>query len=389
MTKINDDKVTFPDQSPVTDAKLDQIRVTLHDVKLSIDKLLTSKAPGIDNISPYILKQTKHVIAPILHRLFNRSLFDCRFPSVWKLSNVIPIHKKESRSDPSNYRPISLTSTLSKVFEKSVSSYLLSYLLSNNLLYEFQSGFLPKHSPTHQLIEIYHTIASNMNNHTATSIVFADISRAFDRLSHRGLYAKMDLYGFSKPVKDWLISFLSERKQRVCVNGTYSDWQETHAGVAQGSVIGPIMFLLMINDLPSHLQSNTRLFADDTSLIFSHPPSFDITNDINDEMTRLRQWADTWMIDLNPTKTKFMCISPPDNNRVTPSPSFHGTPIEIVDSHKHLGLIINNSLTWKDHIDYLVTKVSKRIGILRALKFRLTRTCLRTIYMTHIRSVLE
>ena len=172
VTKIDDDNATFPQLTALTNARLDLIHVTLNDVKLSIHQLKSTKAPGIDKISPYILKETKDIIAPILLRLFDRSLLESKFPSVWKLSNVIPIHKKDSRSDPSNYRPISLTSTLSKVFEKSVSSHILSYLLSNNSLYEFQSGFLPHHSPTHQLTEIYHTIVSNLNNRFATSIVF-------------------------------------------------------------------------------------------------------------------------------------------------------------------------------------------------------------------------
>ena len=117
-------------------------------------------------------------------------------------------------------------------------------------------------------------------------------------------------------------------------------------------------------------------------------PNVDITTDINDEITRLLSWADTWLIDLNPTKTKCMNITTA-HIKITPSPSFNGTPIEMVDSHKHLGLVINTSLTWNDHIDYTMDKVSKRIGILRMLKHRLTRSCLRTIYVTHIRSVLE
>ena len=258
--------------------------------------------------------------------MFNRSLKDSIFPSVWKKSHVIPIHKKDSRSIPSNYRPISLTSILSKIFEKAVVKYLLSYLLSNSLIYQYQSGFLPKHSPTHQLTEICHRIVSNLKDGLAATIVFADISRAFDRLSHRGLYSKLDLYGFSQSVKDWLLSFLTGREQRTRVNGIFSDWSKTYAGVAQGSVLGPLMFLLMINDLPDHMHNDTPSFADDTSIFFSHSPRDNITDRINDEMTR--HWADTWMIDLNPTKTKCMNITFA-RNPIIPTPSFNNTPIEM------------------------------------------------------------
>ena len=199
---------------------------------------------------------------------------------------------------------------------------------------------------------------------------------------------KFDLFGFSPEIKDWLFSFVTGRLQRTCINGVYSEWAETKAGVPQGSVLGPILFLLMINDLPKHLEHDARLFADDTSILFTHDPKTDITDVINDEMTRLQTWADMWMIDLNPTKTKCMHVTFALNHTV-PSPSFRGTPIELVNSHKHLGLIINNSLTWTDHIDYISTKVAKRIGLLRSLKFKLSRSCLKTIYIAHIRSILE
>ena len=388
VTNINDDSVNFPRLTPITDNRLDSILLTNRDVIEAIDTIPSNKSPGPDHISPIVIKHVKNTLAPILVRLFNRSLKDSKFPSVWKRANVVPIHKKDSRSDPSNYRPISLTSILSKIFEKAVVKYLLIYLLINNLIYEYQSGFLPKHSPTHQLLEIYHCIVSNLKDNMATSIVFADISRAFDRLSHRGLYCKFDLYGFSTDIKDWLFSFLTGRAQRTCVNGVYSDWSVTRGGVGQGSVLGPLLFLLMINDLPSHLHNKVRLFADDTSIIFSHNPSVDITDMINSDMTRLKQWADTWMIDLNPTKTKCMHVSFAHNTKV-PSPFFNNTPIEIVHSHKHLGLVLNDTATWKDHIDYLTKKTAKRIGILRSLKYRLSRAALRTIYITHIRSILE
>ena len=389
VTCIDDDNVDFPDMASLTDSRLDIIQLSTRDVTDAIASIPANKSPGPDNISPYLLHQINLSIAPVLVRLFNRSLQESKFPSVWKRSDVIPIHKKGERSDPCNYRPISLTSILSKVLEKAVAKYLLSYLTSNNLIYKFQSGFLQNHSPAHQLTEICHHVYSNLKDKAATTIVFADISRAFDRLSHRGLYRKLDLYGLSNGMKDWLLSFLTNREQRTRVGGTYSSWSQTRGGVAQGSVLGPICFLLMINDLPSNLTHDVRLFADDTSIIFTHPPSVDITDTVNDEMTRLQDWADTWLIELNPTKTKCMHITSARIRAITPNPKFRGTPIEIVHSHKHLGLVLNDDMTWTDHLDHLTTKVSKRIGILRSLKSRLNRSCLRTIYVAHIRSILE
>ena len=225
-------------------------------------------------------------------------------------------------------------------------------------------------------------------NKLSTTIVFADISRAFDRLSHRGLYAKLDLFGFSTAIKDWFYSFLTGRRQRTNVNGVFSHWSFTKAGVPQGSVLGPLIFLLMINDLPTKLTNDVRLFADDTSILITHSPTIDPTDTINDDVNKLMTWADSWLIDLNPTKTKCMSISY-SNSFTIPSPSFRGTPIDIVSHHKHLGLILNDKMTWTDHIEYLTDKVARRIGILRSLKYKLSRSCLRTVYVTHIRSILE
>ena len=153
-------------------------------------------------------------------------------------------------------------------------------------------------------------------------------------------------------------------------------------------MLGPITFLLLINDLPSHVNSPSRLFADDTSLIFTHPPTENITDLVNSEIVRLKQWADTWLVSLNTSKTKCLHVHS-SRSSIVPSPVFDGDPIEVVQNHKHLGVVLNSSLTWGDHINYIIGKVSKRIGILRLLKSKLNRSSLRSIYITHIRSILE
>ena len=388
VTHIDDDTRTFPQLTPLTDARLNSIRITTDDIIKSIDSIPLNKTPGPDAISPYIIQQVKFAITPILLKLFNRSLSESVFPSVFKLANVIPVHKKGSRSDPCNYRPISLTSVLSKIFEKTVSRYLLNYFLSNNLIYKHQAGFLPGHSTAFQLVEIYNTLTSNIERSLATSLIFCDISRAFDRLSHPALYSKLIEYGLSIEIRNWLLSFLSNRKQRTVVNGIYSDWGELRAGVAQGSVLGPLLFLLMINDLPTSVFADTRLFADDTMLLFTHDPRSDISDYMTEDMRRLQNWADTWMIKLNPDKTYCMTVTLA-RNKVVQTPKSLGKPISNVHSYKYLGLFLNDRASWSDHINYITNKVSKRIGVLRYLKYKLNRKSLMTIYTTHIRSVLE
>jgi len=299
-----------------------------------------------------------------------------------------PDIQKGSKTEPTNYRPISLTSIFSKIYEKSVLKYILDYLLTNNLIYPFQAGFLPNHSTVYQLIEIYHRIAQNIDDQLATSLIFCDISRAFDRLSHRGLYIKLEQFGFSTEMRNWIHSFLSDRKQRTIINGYFSEWGDLKGGVPQGSVLGPVAWLLMINDLPKFIKNDTRLFADDTSIIFSHKPDHDISDVMTEDLIRLQTWADAWMITLNPSKTVCMNITMV-RNKVIPEPKSQGQPIQIVKSHKHLGLYLNDTANWSDHIEYLVSKVSRRIGVLRSLKYKLNRSSLKTIYMSHIRSLME
>ena len=388
VSDINDDENVFPAQFPRTEARLPDICITSNDVTEIINSLPDNKAPGPDSVNSFVLKRIAESIAPVLCDLFNRSLNDSIFPAIWKFANVAPIYKKGSKSDPNNYRPVSMTSILSKVFEKVVLKYLMPYLLDNNLISKHQSGFIPKHSTANQLIEICDDVTNNLKNHLATTIVFADISRAFDKLSPKGLYCKLNQYGLPVKLRKWIYNFLTNRQQRTCVGGIYSDWRELKGGVAQGSVMGPIAFLLMINDLPDSILNKTHIFADDTSILFSHSPRIDITDIINSDLDRLQHWAETWKLELNPSKTKFMTISF-SKDSVIPRPVSKGQLIEHVSCHKHLGVYLNDDMNWQDHLDHVTAQASKRIGVLRSLKFRLSRTSLRTIYISHIRSKLE
>ena len=388
VTYVGDENKVFPEQLPRVEARLDLIQVTAEDVFEAINSIPISKAPGPDSITPFVLRNIAISISQPLAILFNCSLSSNTFPNLWKFSTVIPIFKKGDRSDPKNYRPISLTSIISKVFEKTVLKYLLPYLLNNKLITDKQAGFLPNHSTSYQLIEICNTLATNLKHGLATTILFADISRAFDRLSHRGIYCKLDQYGLSLGIRQWIFSFLTDRKQRTLVGGEYSDWKTLKGGIGQGSVLGPVIFLMMINDLPETLINTTHLFADDTSVLFSHSPKTDITLSMNEELRRLDQWADTWMLDLNPSKTKFMTVST-CREVVIPSPATRGQSIEYTRSHKHLGVTFNDKYTWTDHVHQIIDQVSSRIGVLRSLRFKLSRSCLRTIYISHIRSKLE
>lgn len=178
----------------------------------------------------------------------------------------MPLFKKGDAHQPSNYRPISLLSTVGKVFERILHKHLHNYMLENKLLYKLQSGFLPNNSNVYQLLEIYHEICVNRENKNDTCFVFCDISKAFDKVWHLGLLQKLEAYGISGKLLSLITDYLSDRNQFVFLNNSQSDYLSTNCGVPQGSVLGPFLFLIYINDIADDLESIARLFADDTSI---------------------------------------------------------------------------------------------------------------------------
>ena len=216
-----------------------------------------------------MLRGTADTVCKPLLIIFKKSLITCKFPANWKLARVMPAFKKDDKSNPSNYRPISLLSCVGKVMERVVYKYIYNYIVEHALLYAFQSGFLRGHSTVYQLLEIYHKICQNLDEKLINIIIFCDISKAFDRVWHKGLIRKLQSYGISGDLLEWLKDYVSNRKQVVFVNSELSDFGNITAGVPQGSVLGPLLFLLYINDITDNLGNLARLFADDTSLSYS------------------------------------------------------------------------------------------------------------------------
>ena len=201
--------------------------------------------------------------------MFNLSLDWGEFPSIWKRANVTPIHKKDSKSKTDNYRPISLLSCVGKILEKIVFKYMFNYFRDNFLISLHQSGFTPGDNTINQLVYLYHTLCEALDKKKDVRIVFCDISKAFDRVWHAGLVHKLRCMGIKGKLLNWLISYLQDRYQRVVIKGQTSAWGKIKAGVPQGSVLGPLLFLVYINDLVNEVRNNIKLFADDTVLFIT------------------------------------------------------------------------------------------------------------------------
>ena len=264
---VDDRNKVLPPPKPVLFDHLDILEITPQTVKDVFNGLDVNKACGPDLMSPRLLKEGSVVLAEPYSIIFTSSLQLGHFPSPWKDGNLTALHKKDDRSLPSNYRPITLLCQPGKSMERCIHKELFNYIHEHNLLTPLQSGFIPGDSTTFQLLHTYHMFCEAVDSGKEVRVVFCDISKAFDRVWHRGLIHKLRDMGCSESLLKWFKSYLSNRRQRVVLNGLASEWSFIMAGVPQSSILGPLLFLVYITDIVNELQAHVRLFADDTSAI--------------------------------------------------------------------------------------------------------------------------
>ena len=250
------------------------------------------------------------------------------------------------------------------------------------MLSSFQSGFIPGDSTINQLTYLYHTFCEALDSGKEVRAVFCDISKAFDRVWHAGLLYKLEAAGVTGEVLNWFKSYLSDKRQRVILPGVSSVWNFIGAGVPQGSILGPLLFLLFINDIVNGIDSNIRLFADDTSLFIIVDNAPYAAACLNFDLDRITRWAATWLVTFNPSKTEALLLSRKLNTIHHPPLYMENVQIQEVKSHKHLGLYLSSDCSWHQHINYIKDKAWLRINIMRKLKFKLDRKSLETIYTT-------
>ena len=308
-------------------------------------------------------------------------------PKAWKKANVIPIHKKGDKDIVNNYRPISILPILSKVLERIVFKSVYNYLHVNQLLSMHQSGFRPGDSTVNQLVYMYHQFCEALDKKKDVRIVFCDISKAFDKVWHKGILYKLKKLGINGDLLNWFQDYLENRLQRVIIKGQMSWWSLIEAGVPQGSVLGPLLFLIYINDLAEAVNCSIKMFADDTCLYITVEDPADGAEILNRNLSGVHDWATQWIVNFNAEKTKSMIIS----NKIMPHPPIHfaGSQIVNVTKHKHLGLTLSSNLSWTEHINLILKDSSKMLEIIRKLKYDLDRKTLETIYFSFIRPKLE
>ena len=384
-----DDSSTPVPMLDIPTTTLDRIEVNSEEVEDILKSLDTSKAVGPDGIHPRVLKESSSVLCKPLTDLFNFSLRKCIFPDSWKRANVVPIHKKSDKSLVDNYRPVSLLSIIGKVMERIIHKHVHNFFLSTNFISPFQSGFSPGDSTTNQLLFLYNSFMRAVDEGKEVRVVFCDISKAFDRVWHRGLIQKLKGAGVAGDLLEWFSNYLKDRKQRVVIAGSNSGWLDITAGVPQGSILGPLLFLVYINDITSNISSNIRLFADDTSLYLIVDLPDTAATLLNDDLSRISEWANTWLVSFNAAKTKHLLISRKRHTPVHPPLFMNNVEITSVKEHKHLGILLSNDGAWQAHIESILSKAWRRVNILRKFKFILDRKSLEKLYFSFIRPILE
>ena len=387
---MNDDiNQTLPTIDDWPRHNISKINVTASSVYDFLSILNTSKATGPDNLNAKILKNTAKSISKPLAKIFNYSLYSHTFPSCWKKAHVSPIHKKGDQHIVNNYRPISLLCILSKVFERIVYRDVYNFLLKHDKLNKYQAAYREGSSTEFQLLEIYDSILKAVDSGKLTRYVFLDCSKAFDRVWHRGLIHKLKKLGITGILLKWFTSYLEDRSQCVVINGKVSEQRKLEAGVPQGSILGPLLFLIYVNDINDVVTtSQLRLYADDCSLFCSGKNINEINRNLNEALEKISQWAKDWKITFNAQKTESITFSTRKPRHIEPL-VMNNTQIMEVNEHKHLGCILQNNCKWRRQLDNLTINCARKVDILRSLKHTLSRKTLEHLYKAFIRPKLE
>ena len=353
-----------------------------------VKHLNSTKSSGHDGISVHLLKQIIYNISVPLTYIFNLSLLTGMCPNSLKIAKVIPIYKKDDSSLINNYRPISLLPSISKILEKLVYKRLYSFLQNNNILIPNQFGFRQGHSTEYAILHMYDKIIEAFSNNEHIIGIFMDLSKAFDTIDHKILIHKLQHYGIRGRALSWFINYLQDRQQYVSFQSHESHKLNIKSGVPQGSILGPLLFIIYINDIVNSAPLlNFIVFADDTSISFSHKNIETLITQLNSELLKISRWFKSNKLSLNVSKTNYIYFKKTNvHEEININIEIDGLLLIEKQSLKCLGVTIDSHLTWQEHISNVHTSISRNIGILYKLKNYLSERSLVILYNSLILS---
>ena len=374
---------------------IDNTELSFNEFENAFKSLQRNKACGIDNINGNIIIDAYDEIKQPLFQIFKKSINEGVFPDSLKIAKVSPIFKSGDNSLLGNYRPISVLPVFSKILERIMYNRLYTFFNDNNLFFVKQFGFQKNTSTEHAILQLINDISKAFAKKEFTLGVFIDLSKAFDTVNHDILLKKLDFYGIRGNTQKWLRSYLGNRKQYISFNKHgFTDLCNIICGVPQGSILGPLLFLIYVNDLyKASSELSAVMFADDTNLFLSDKSIDSLFTKMNSELLKVSTWFKANKLSLNISKTKFSIFHPSSKRRFIPTE----LPIlKIDDVHitrdpvtKFLGVLIDENLSWKAQIANVASKISKSIGILYKATPFLNKTLLKQLYSAFVHSYLS
>ena len=379
----------LPDKQPPCESpKMEDVKFNPSVIAEILKHMKNSSSPGPDEISQRIIKEVADEVSLPLSILYSKSIKSGQLPGDWKKANVVPVFKKGSKGEPINYRPISLTSVVVKVMERIIKERMMKHLSINNLLRPSQHGFMPKKSTTTNLVTYMNYVTKKIDDGLPVDVLYVDFAKAFDKVPHKRLIQKLNRYQFSQELMIWIEAWLADRKQRVQVNGKYSKWLDVTSSVVQGSVLGPLLFILFIDDIDSCLGNYSGLiskFADDTKIAKVVKDSAS-ASEMQTVIKNLEIWCKTWEMELNAKKCSIMHFG---HGNMKKEYFINGEKLCSPQNQKDLGVTISNSCTPGVQCALAAKKANQVLGQINRSFTCYTHEIMTQIYKVFVRSHLE
>ena len=379
------------DTMNLTEKQLNSFNVTSQSVLKELKSLDTSKATGPDGVSPHILKNCAQQLAAPLAALFTNCLKQKRWPKLWKKASVVAVHKKDSKNEVKNYRPISLLSIIGKIFERLIAAEVTRFLDENFLLSNRQFGFRGGRSTSDLMLQLSSGWQKSLDEGEDTVVIALDISGAFDRVWHGGLTTKLQGLGIRGNLLDLITNYLHERSLSVVLNGRKSSERFIKASVPQGSVLGPLLWNVYFNDL-LQLVPQATAYADDCTVCFRERdfPEGNISEHINRSLQTMKEWSEKWKINFAPNKTQAMVISRQRTDRSLRRPLIMGgVEIKLAPSIRLLGITVDEKLTFASHVREIAARASRKLSSIRRISSLLDHNGCCILYKSQVRPMME